>query len=154
MLLLNHRTNLIKISCQKLYDGTKFTTLAVVVCSALQFQLYILLLRQPSEELLETDISFLMLSFIAEYTTVFYVYLNLPQSPQPRVNIFANFGKVFCAITIIAALVSQPLYRWGIVDLNSSLLVCNKIIAILQILIISTDSNLYDYHANTLLFAL
>ncbi|OBT50478.1 hypothetical protein VE04_08864 [Pseudogymnoascus sp. 24MN13] len=100
-----------QISCQKLYDGTKFTTLAVVVCSALQFQLYILLLRQPSEELLRTDISILMLSFIAEYTAIFCVYLNVPQSPQPRVNIYANFGKVFCAITVIAALVSQPLYR-------------------------------------------
>lgn len=77
-LLLNRCTNLIKISYQKLYDGTKYTTVAVVVCSALQFQLYIVLLHQPSEELLKTDIYFLMLSFIAEYTTIFCVYLNVP----------------------------------------------------------------------------
>lgn len=106
-----------------------------VVCSAIQFQLYILLLRQPSE-LLQTDINFFLLSFIVQYTSIFWVYVNVPKSPELRVNIFVNLGKVFSAITIIAALVLQPLHRWGMIDFDSILLVCNTIIAILQILTI------------------
>lgn len=148
---LSRFTNIIKISLQKVYGAAKPTTVLCVVCSAFQFQHHILQLH--SSELLTTDIKFFLVTVVVEYTCIFWVYVNVPES-TPRVNKFVRLGQVFSAITIITALVLYPLHRWGIVDSELIVLVCNTIIAIFKILTISTDSNLYNALTNILRFAL
>lgn len=131
---LSRFTNIIKISLQKVYGAAKLTTVLCVVCSAFQFLHHIPQLHSSelhSSELLATDIKFFLVTVVVEYTCIFWVYVNVPES-TPRVNKFVRLGQVFSAITIITALVLYLLHRWGIVDSELIVLVCNTIIAVFK----------------------